>query len=94
MSRVQVLGTSPFPKKKLREDGGKCHRRTAPSQGGFVETFRACVPVGGAAATKLPAGGAHLGHCEIQDLTSESTLTHHPALQALPVLTRRDPLSS
>lgn len=53
------------------------------------------MPVGGAAATKLPAGGAHLGHCEIQDLTSESTaLTHHPALQALPALTRRDPLSS
>lgn len=31
------------------------------------------VPVGGAPATKLPAGGAHLCHCKIQDLTSGST---------------------
>lgn len=44
------------PPKMLREDGASATAAaaTAPAQG-FVETFR--VPVAGAAATKLPAGG-------------------------------------
>lgn len=44
------------------------------------------VPVGGAAATKLPAGGAHLCHCEIQDLTSGST--QQPPLSSCPCIYR------
>lgn len=92
-SRVQVLGTSPppSPKRSCVKTGQSATAARHLRKGGFVETFRACVPVGGAAATKLPAGGAHSGHCEIQDLTSESTLTDHPALRALPALTRREP---
>lgn len=79
-SRSSVPPKSP---KGLLEDGARCataarHLRRGP--------WKQTVPVERAASTKLPAGGAHLDHSEIQDLTSESTSASPPCKPCPPLL--------